>query len=143
MTHIRSRFAALLVAAGAVAVIAPGPLRAQDAGVALPPAKPGETLADVLLPGGKPVGLASKQIRELPGGEQGANALFSRLTAGATDVTPPNFPGRVSKRSDGATITFLLPVKGGAPPTILVQSAKLPISQLQFPANPGRDGGGM
>jgi hypothetical protein len=132
---------ALLLAAGAAAVTAPVPARADDAAVALPPAKQGETVADVLMPGGKPVGLASKQVRELPGGEQAANALFNRLTAGAADATPPNFPGVVRKRSDGVTITYLLPVKGGAPPTILVQAAKLPISELQFPPNPGKDGG--
>jgi hypothetical protein len=133
--------------AGMVAALAAGwtaatPAKAQDAAVALPPAKAGETLADVLLPGGKPVGQTSKQMRELAGGEQAANALFNRLTAGAADVTPPNFPGVVRKRPDGTTVTYLLPVKGGAPPTILVEAAKLPISELQFPPNPGRDGGG-
>jgi len=87
------------------------------------------------------VGLPSRQMRELPGGEQAANALFNRLTAGAADVTPPSFPGVARKRSDGVTITYLLPVKGGAPPTILVEAPKLPISELQFPPNPGRDGG--
>ena len=146
MAYIPLRRSCLGVAAG-LAALAAGwtavtPVKAQNAAVALPPAKAGETLADVLLPGGKPVGLTSKQMRELAGGEQAANALFNRLTAGAADVTPPNFPGVVRKRSDGATVTYLLPVKGGAPPTILVEAAKLPISELQFPPNPGRDGGG-
>jgi hypothetical protein len=146
MSHIfPSRSVALLLVALAVGgspVIAPTPARADDTAVAVPPPKAGETLADVLLPGGKPVGLASRQMRELAGGEQAANALFNRLTAGAADVTPPNFPGVVRKRPDGATVTYLLPVKGGAPPTILVNAPKLPISELQFPPNPGRDGGG-
>jgi hypothetical protein len=135
-------FVLAALAAGGAAVTVPAPAKADEAAVALPPAKPGETLADVLLPGGKPVGLASKQMRELAGGEQAANALFNRLTAGATDVTPPNFPGAVRRRSDGATITYLQ-VKGGAPPTILMQAANFPISELQFPPNPGKDGGGM
>lgn len=129
-------------AAGGIVVSIPAPARADEAAVAVPPAKAGETLADVLTPGGKAVGLASKRMRELAGGEQAANALFNRLTAGAADVTPPNFPGVVRKRSDGATITYLLPVKGGVPPTILVQSPNFPIRELQFPPNPGRDGGG-
>jgi hypothetical protein len=142
----RSVCVALVLAAlagGGTAAIAPAPARADEAAVAVPPAKPGETLADVLRPGGKPVGLASRRMRELAGGEQAANALFNRLTAGATDVTPPNFPGVVRKRSDGVTITYLLPVKGGVPPTILVEAANFPISELQFPPNPGKDGGGM
>jgi hypothetical protein len=147
MAHIPRRRSCLGVAV-ALAALAVGwtamtPAKAQDAAVALPPAKTGETLADVLLPGGKPVGQTSKQMRELAGGEQAANALFNRLTAGAADVTPPNFPGVVRKRPDGVTVTYLLPVKGGAPPTILVEAAKIPISELQFPPNPGRDGGGM
>jgi hypothetical protein len=131
-----------VLAVGATAVTAPAPATADEAAVAVPPAKAGETVSDVLLPGGKPVGLASKRMRELPGGEQSANALFNRLTAGASDVTPPNFPGVVRKRTDGTTITYLLPVKGGAPPTILVEAANFPISELQFPPNPGKDGGG-
>ncbi len=130
------------LAAGGTAVAISAPARADDAAVEVPPAKTGETLADVLLPGGKPVGLTSKMVRELPGGEQAANALFKRLTVGAATVTPSKFPGIVRKRSDGAMITYLLPVKGGIPPTILVQAPNMPIRQLQFPPNPGRDGGG-
>jgi hypothetical protein len=149
MTQIRLRRGSLGLAlvlaalvAGGAAMTVPAPARADDPAVAVPPVKAGETLADVLLPGGKPVGLTSKQMRELAGGEQAANALFNRLTAGAADVTPPNFPGVVRKRPDGTTVTYLLPVKGGAPPTILLETAKLPITELQFPPNPGRDGGG-
>lgn len=141
--RLRSACAALALAAlaaGVTAVTAPAPARADEAAVAVPPAKPGETLADVLMPSGKPVGLTSKQMRELPGGEQAANALFNRLTAGAANVTPPNFPGMVRKRPDGVTITYLVAV--GLPPTILVQAPRLPISELQFPPNPGKDGGG-
>jgi hypothetical protein len=139
-----ARVTLLLVglAAGGTAVTISAPAMADDAAVEVPPAKAGETLADVLLPGGKPVGLTSKMVRELPGGEQAANALFKRLTVGAANVTPPKFPGIVRKRSDGATIIYLLPVQGGIPPTILVQAPKMPIRQLQFPPNPGRDGGG-
>ena len=93
MAYIPRRRSCLGVA-GALAALAAGwtavtPAKAQDAAVALPPAKAGETLADVLLPGGKQVGQTSKQMRELAGGEQAANALFNRLTAGAADVTPP------------------------------------------------------
>jgi hypothetical protein len=117
-------------------VLAGAPASAQT-----PSAKPGETLADILMPKKKAIGVPSKRIRELPGGEQGALKMFERLTAGAQDVTPKDFPGKISKRSDGATITYLPPFRGSPPPTILIEVPKFPIRQLQFPENPGKDGG--
>lgn len=128
------------LAAGAPTAL---PARAEDAAVAVPPPKAGETLADVLLPNGKRVGFAAISVRDMEGGEQAANALFTRLTAGAADVTPKDYPGLVRKRPDGATITYLFPVAGGTPPTIVIQARDIPIRQLQFPPNPGKDGGGM
>lgn len=119
------------------------PAKADDTAVAVPSQKAGETLADVLLPGGKRVGFAAISVRDMEGGEQAANALFTRLTAGAADVTPKDYPGLVRKRPDGATITYLFPVAGGTPPMIVIQARDIPIRQLQFPPNPGKDGGGM
>jgi hypothetical protein len=121
--------------------IAP-PAQADDAAVVVPAQKPGETLADVLLPGGKRVGFAAISVRDMEGGEQAANALFRRLTAGAKDVTPKDFPGKKFERPDGATIAYLLPVAGGTPPTIVIAARNVPIRQLQFPPSPGKDGGG-
>jgi len=143
-THKRLRLAGSVGFALGLAVgwttIAP-PARADDAAVAVPAQKPGETLANVLLPGGKRVGFAAISVRDMEGGEQAANALFRRLTAGAKDVTPKDFPGKVFERSDGATIAYLLPVAGGTPPTIVVKARNIPIRQLQFPPQPGKDGG--
>jgi len=144
-THKRLRLAGSVGFALGLAVgwttIAP-PARAEDAAVAVPAQKPGETLADVLLPGGKRVGFAAISVRDMEGGEQAANALFRRLTVGAKDVTPKDFPGKVFERSDGATIAYLLPVAGATPPTIVVKARNIPVRQLQFPPQPGKDGGG-
>jgi len=144
-THKRLRLAGSVGFALGLAVgwttIAP-PARAEDAAVAVPAQKPGETLADVLLPGGKRVGFAAISVRDMEGGEQAANALFRRLTAGAKDVTPKDFPGKVFERPDGATIAYLLPVAGATQPTIVVKARNIPVRQLQFPPQPGKDGGG-
>ena len=133
---------ALVLVALAAGVSGATPASADDAAVAVPPPKAGETLADVLLPNGKRVGLAAISVRDMEGGERAANALFARLTSGAADLTPKDFPGLVRKRPDGATITYLFPVAGGMPPTIVIQARDIPIRQLQFPAYPGKDGGG-
>jgi hypothetical protein len=131
-------------AAGWSAVSALSPARADDtAAVPVPGQKTGETLADVLLPGGKRVGFSAVSVRDMEGGEQAANALFRRLTAGAKDVTPKDFPGKVFERADGATVAYLLPVAGGTPPTIVIKAHSIPIRELQFPPYPGKDGGGM
>jgi len=144
-THKRLRLAGSVGFALGLAVcwtpIAP-PALADDAAVAVPAQKPGETLANVLLPGGKRVGFAAVSVRDMEGGEQAANALFRRLTVGAKDVTPKDFPGKVFERSDGATIAYLLPVAGATPPTIVVKARNIPVRQLQFPPQPGKDGGG-
>ena len=116
-------------------------LLAMPAFAQAPAAKPADSLSSILMPHGKRIGVTPKQIRELPGGENGAGQLLARLTAGATDVTPPDFKGKVFKRADGAVITYIQPFAGGPPPTILIQAPKFPIRQLQFPPNPGKDGG--
>lgn len=53
---------------------------AADSYVALPSPVPGETVQDVLLPGGKPVGCENPRFRLVHGTEQDAQALFDRLT---------------------------------------------------------------
>jgi hypothetical protein len=150
MTHKQFRrarsagvtLALISLAAGWFAVSAFSPAMADDMAVPVPSQKAGETLADVLLPGGKRVGFAAVSVRDMEGGEQAANALFARLTAGAKDVTPKDFPGKICERPDGGTIAYLLPVAGGTPPTIVIKARDIPIRQLQFPPYPGRDGGG-
>ncbi len=140
--HNWSAGAVLVIVALAAGVPSALPASADDAAVAVPPPKAGETLADVLLPGGKRVGFAAISVRDMEGGEQAANTLFRRLTAGAKDVTPKDFPGKIFERPDGGTIAYLLPVAGGTPPTIIIKARDIPIRQLQFPPSPGKDGGG-
>ena len=79
-----------------------------EAAVPLPPPKEGETPAEVLKPGGQLVGEAgtSKAIRVLPGGEQAAEKLFDRLTKGGTDITPPDFKGKIVRLPNGNQISY-------------------------------------
>jgi hypothetical protein len=143
MTHKRfRRVRSTGIALAFVAFAAFSPARADEVAVPVPDQKAGETLADVLLPGGKRVGFAAISVRDMEGGEQAANKLFTRLTAGAKDVTPKDFPGKIFERPDGGTIAYLLPVAGGTPPTIVIKARDIPIRQLQFPPYPGKDGGG-
>ena len=115
--------------------------------ITLPPQPPmaGETLAQVLMPGNKPVGRAKldQDVRRLRGGPPAATQLFERLTAGARDVTPKNFPGIVRELHDGTTITYRSPdAPGGAPATILLNAAGVPFHRIEFPIRLSDDGGG-
>ena len=139
----RSAGAALaLITLAASGWSAVSPAKADETAVPVPSQTAGETLADILLPGGKRVGLPAISVRDMEGGEQTANALFTRLIAAAKDVTPKDFPGKIFERPDGGTIAYLLPVAGGMPPTIIIKARDVPIRQLQFPPRPGKDGGG-
>jgi hypothetical protein len=116
------------------------------AAIALPPQPPtaGETLAQVLVPGNKPVGRPKpdQDVRLLPGGESAATKLFERLTAGAKNVTPKNFPGVMRKLPDGTTITYRFPDAHGGAPTILLKAAGVPFHRIEFPPGMSADGGG-
>jgi hypothetical protein len=110
------------------------------------PPTPGETLAQVLLPGQTPVGLPKPNydIRLLPGGENAATKLFDRLTVGAKDVTPKNFPGVVRRLPDGTTLTYRFADGHGSLPAILLNTPSVPFHRIEFPAQVtmSRDGGG-
>ncbi len=113
--------------------------------VPVPPQKPGESVSDVLLPGGKPVGAVDGTARVLGGGEDAAAALFARLTPGARVVTPLNFPGEIRQRADGSSVTYLFPT-ADTPPTILIRvlapDRTVVIRELSFPPGRRNDGGG-
>jgi hypothetical protein len=109
-----------------------------------PDPKPGETLADVLMPGGKPVGQAAgaAQTRDLPGQDTAAKNLFERITAGATDVTPKDFQGLVRKLPNGQTVTFRYPTRSGGVPTIELNVPGIAVRRVRFPENCRNEGGG-
>ena len=97
------------------------PMPAPSTSVGVPPQKPGETLSDILYPGGNPVGKPDPSTRFLDGGVPGARKLFDRLTAGAKDVTPKGFAGKMRQLADGTLVTYVPPHKGEANPVITVQ----------------------
>jgi len=116
--------------------------------VDVPAQKPGETLNDILLPGGKPVGTPDPTTRVLDGEATGAAKLFDRLTAGAKDVTPKGFVGKMRQLADGTLVTYVPPHKGDPTPAITVE-VRVPvkgvvITRLVFPPGYKHDvGGGM
>lgn len=108
--------------------------RADDM-VAPPPARSGETPADILMPGGKPVGIAGSGpvLRQLPGGEAAAKALFDRLGAS----------GKVTRRANGAEFA-LLPGGGrvffgkenaDSYPRLGIRINGVPVIGIEFPPN--------
>ncbi len=115
-----------------------------QAPVPLPPEKPGETVADVLLPGGSLVGRPDATARQLPGGEEAGYALFQRLTKGSSAVVPAPAVGEARRRADGSVVTYLPPTRETLP-TVLVQvrdpSKGLVIRRIEFPADWKKDGG--
>ena len=100
-----------------------------------PPSRPGQTpgsqapaisprsqeLMDMVAPGGQPVGVqrggAEANIRTLPGGQPGAEAMLGRLTQGrgAVDITPPAHPGRMYRLDDGTIIGYRPLASSGSP----------------------------
>jgi hypothetical protein len=113
--------------------------------VQLPAPMPGETINDVLLPGGKPVGAADEATRLLPGGPQEARALFLRLSQGGVSATPPGYPGEVRRMADGRTIGFLVTPDGNLATVVvevLVPGKGAVIRQISFSPTLKKDGGG-
>ena len=100
-----------------------------------PPGRPGQTpgsqapaipprsqeLVDMVAPGGQPVGSqqsrARANIRTLPGGPAGAEAMLGRLTQGrgAVDITPPGHLGRMYRLDDGTIIGYRPLTSSGSP----------------------------
>ena len=104
--------------------------------VPVPPPKDGETLDDVLKPGGRNVGEAgdSPGVRILPGDDQEAQRLFDRLTKGGKDITPSGHSGKVIRMPDGSVIGYRPTSKSG-PPTVDVSVEGLAIRKLKFPGS--------
>ncbi|MDT7953565.1 MAG: hypothetical protein RQ966_18855 [Acetobacteraceae bacterium] len=104
--------------------------------VPLPPRKEGETPADVLKPGGQNVGEPgnSSGVRVLPGGQEGAQGLFDRLTKGkgGENITPPDHAGQVVRLPDGSIIG-IRPRSRSGPPTIDIKIPGLGVRELKFP----------
>ena len=101
--------------------------------VPLPPFRQGETAADVLLPGGRPLGRRGRSsvVRLLPGGEAAAEALFLRLSRGGIDRTPAGYAGRLVEMEIGAMIGFR-PRSTSGPPTIDINIPGIGIRKLKF-----------
>lgn len=66
---------------------------------AAPAAQPGQSLRDMLAPGGEPIGVrmgrARPNVRTLPGGQPAAEAMLNRMLQGRNfvETTPPGFRG--------------------------------------------------
>ena len=81
-----------------------------------PPAvTPTQNLRDVLAPGGRPIGQAYRgvepDIRTFSGGETGGRAMFEDMIRGrgAIEATPPGYPGRMVRLSDGSLLESVRP----------------------------------
>jgi len=90
--------------------------------------------ADILTPGGKPIGVpgSSPAIRELPGGAKAAQDMFDELAKGAKDITPPGYPGKLVEVPEGGVVGIRPSSKSG-PPTIDVNVPGIPIKKIKFP----------
>ena len=89
---------------------------------------------EVLTPGGKAIGKpgSSPKIRELPGGEAGAEGLFRQLTGGGgTDVTPPGYKGTMIELPGGGRVGLRLISKSGSP-AIDVRIPGINITKIHF-----------
>lgn len=103
----------------------------------------GRSIDDILIPGGKPIGVkgtgprASARLREVAGGQAEGERLFQELTEGGKDITPAGYPGKLIELPNGrGTIGFRAASKGG-PPTIDVKAVDatgrpIPIKKIKF-----------
>lgn len=89
--------------------------------------------ADLLLPGGVPLGTAgsSPAIREVTGGLIAATQLFDELTQGGKDITPAGHVGRLVELTGGGIIGFR-PASRSGPPTIDVNVPGIPMRKVKF-----------
>jgi len=101
----------------------------------------GVHLTETLLkPGGILIGKAgtNASIREVNGGVEAAETLFSNLTKGGEVMTNPNYPGTLIKMQDGQVfgLRTIMSRSPGTAATIDVNSHLVPeISKIKF--NPG------
>jgi hypothetical protein len=101
------------------------------------------SIDEVLMPGGKPLGVrgtgrrASAKIREVPGGQAEAEAMFKELTERGVEATPAGYPGRMIQLPDGRGQIGLRRVSKSGPPTIDVEAVDsagrpIPIEKIKF-----------
>jgi hypothetical protein len=104
---------------------------------------PGRAIDDILMPGGKPIGVkgtgprASARLREVPGGQEEADRIFQELTQGGQDVTPPGYPGTLIELPNGRGTIGYRPASKSGPPTIDVKvvdaaGQRIPIKKIKF-----------
>jgi hypothetical protein len=95
----------------------------------------GRSPADILTPGGQPLGRpgASSGIRRENGGLTKAQEMFDELAAGGKDVTPPGYPGKLVELPNGGRVG-LRPVSGSADksPSLDVKIPGIPVNKIHF-----------
>lgn len=75
------------------------------AGARAPAVGTSATAADMLMPGGAPLGSAgSAGVREITGGLDDATAMFNSLSRGGSPVTGSNYPGQLMNLPGGGTV---------------------------------------
>ncbi len=91
------------------------------------------TPADLLQPGGVPIGTAgsSPDIREVAGSLADAMKLFDDLTQGGRDITPPGYPGKLVELAGGGVVG-LRPASKSGPPTIDVNVPGVAVKKVKF-----------
>jgi hypothetical protein len=90
-------------------------------------------VADILMPGGKPVGTrgTTPDIRRLKGGLPAAEDLFRRMADGGTAHTPAKYPGQGVILAGGGWVGFR-PKSATGEPTIDVNIPGIPTTKLKF-----------
>ena len=103
----------------------------------------GRSIDDILMPGGKPVGVrgsgprASARLREVTGGQAEAERIFQELTQGGIDVTPAGYPGTLIELPHGRGTVGYRPASKSGPPTIDVKAVDragqpIPVQKIKF-----------
>lgn len=103
----------------------------------------GRSIDDVLMPGGRPLGVKatggrrSARVREVAGGQAEAERLFRELTHGGTDVTPAGYPGTMIELPDSRGRIGYRPASKSGPATIDVTAfdamgRRIPIRKIKF-----------
>ncbi len=103
----------------------------------------GRSLEEILMPGGKPIGVkatglrASARIREVSGAAIEAEQMFQELSQGGTDITPTGYAGTLIELPNGRGTIGYRPASKSGPPTIDVNAQdsvgnRLPIRKIQF-----------
>jgi hypothetical protein len=102
------------------------------------------SIDEVLMPGGQPLGVKATRgrgkatVREVPGGQAEAEAMFAELTqGGGADITPAGYDGQMIELANGRGLVGLRPESTSGPTTIDVKvvdaaGKKIPIVKIKF-----------